>query len=794
MTNTRSIAGHSQLPDNIYILLVDSLFQERRTYLIGAVIMSGAIAATFWKTGEPLIAFTAIAFTAVSIVRLLFMYAYQRSSAAIKTRAAARKWEYGYFAGASVSVLLMGVWSFVACVLTTDSFAHVVSFSMTIAFLLGVFGRNFGSSTFVVLQLACAAVPMTAALIAKGDIFYFAFAVLLAPFFLTLKFISERFRDTLLDAIVATHRATALAKRFDTALSNMPHGLCMLNSEGRILVVNERLMELLNIGGWLDVRGWRIARLLRECVRRGALERGDAKRLIRSLKVGPSSDTNEIVFELRGGATLALTHQPMDRGGVVAQVQDISERRRAERTITRMANFDALTDLPNRNQFYDYARPVLESSQRDVGHAVHFIDLDHFKQVNDMLGHSTGDELLREAAKRLRSTLRSRDLAARFGGDEFVVLQADVSSSASAEGLARRLVRELSRPYEIGGEEVVVGVSIGIACSPDHGGDIDELLRNADLALYAVKGAGRGELRFFESDMHERAMSRRKAEINLRKAIEEDELDVHFQPIIGLDEGRIVTCEALLRWQHPERGLMPAGEFIEIAEETGAIVEVGQVVLEKACCACQSWPGDVNVAVNVSPMQFDRSDVPAAVRNALDVSGLAAHRLEIEITESAFLRNVDHVHTALKDLKDLGVSISLDDFGTGYSSLSYLHKFPFDKVKIDRSFVANLTCDSRSLTLLTGAARLSADLGLRVTVEGIETEEQLSLVRSEPFFHEAQGFLFSRAISTDAIGDMLNVRSSGWLEERGRRERRDSGTGHEPGQLVQQGNLRALAV
>lgn len=794
MTSTRSIAGHSELPDNIYILLVDSLFQERRTFLIGAVIMSGAIAATFWKTGEPLIAFTAIAFTAVSIMRLLFMYAYQRASASIKTGDDARKWQYGYVAGASVSVLLMGVWSFVACVFTSDSFAHLVSFSMTIAFLLGVFGRNFGSSTFVVVQLACAALPMMAALLFQADIFYLAFAILLAPFFLTLKFISERFRDTLLDAILATHRATALAKRFDTALSNMPHGLCMLDSKGHILVVNERLLELLDLADRLDVRGWRIACLLRECVRRGALRRGDAKRLIRSLKEGIKSDNEEIVVELKRGAILALTHQPMDRGGVVAQVQDISERRRAERTITHMANFDALTDLPNRNQFYDYARQALEASHRGAGYAVHFIDLDHFKQVNDMLGHSTGDELLRQAAERLRSMLRSRDLACRFGGDEFVVLQGDVASKDNADGLARRLVRELSKPYYIAGEEVVVGVSIGIACFPEHGGDVDELLRNADLALYAVKGAGRGEIRFFEVDMHERAMSRREAELNLRKAIDRDELDVHFQPIIELDEGRVVTCEALLRWQHPERGLMPAGEFIAIAEETGAIVEVGQMVLEKACRACQSWPEDVNVAVNVSPMQFDRSDVPAAVREALRVSGLAAHRLEIEITESAFLRNADDVHAALKDLKELGVRISLDDFGTGYSSLSYLHKFPFDKVKIDRSFVANLSSGSRSMVLLVGAARLSAELGLRVTVEGIETEDQLRLVRSEPFFHEAQGFLFSRAISTKAIGDMLAPKSSGWDGRWGLTDGRVGRQDRDLEQLVQQGNVRALAV
>ena len=291
--------------------------------------------------------------------------------------------------------------------------------------------------------------------------------------------------------------------------------------------------------------------------------------------------------------------------------------------------------------------------------------------------------------------------------------------------------------------------------------DVDQLLRHADMALYQAKGAGRGGICFFEEDIQARARGRRAAEINLRNAIGRDELDAHFQPIIDLRTGRIVTCEALLRWNHPERDLMPAGEFIEIAEETGAIVQVGELVLEKACRACRDRPADVNVAVNVLPRQFDRADVSGTVRKALAETGLAPNRLEIEITGTALLRNVTCVNDALRGLKELGVKISLDDFGTGYSSLSYLHSFPFDKVKLDRSFVANLASDSRSLTLIVGGARLGAELGLRVAVKGIEMAVQLELVRSEPFFHEAQGFFFSRAVSPDAVSEMLRARSAG---------------------------------
>ena len=524
-------------------------------------------------------------------------------------------------------------------------------------------------------------------------------------FFISLNFISERFRNTLLDAIAATHRATAVAQRFDTALTNMPHGLCMLDARGRVLVANERFVELLNLGKALDVRGCRIERLIRRCVRQGSLAPGDARRLLGSLRAGGASSTDELIFELRTGVTLAVTHQPMERGGVVAQ--DISEWRRSEQMITRMANFDALTELPNRNQFHDYARSVIEACNDGRGFAVHFLDLDYFKQVNDTLGHSTGDELLRLAAKRLRAVIRRTDIASRFGGDEFVVLQSGVDRRQAAEALALRLVEEMGKPYEIDGEEVIVGASVGVACFPHDGQDVDQLLRHADMALYQAKGAGRGGICFFEEDMQARARGRRAAEINLRNAIGRDELDAHFQPIIDLRTGRIVTCEALLRWHHPERGLMPAGEFIEIAEETGAIVQVGELVLEKACRACRDWPADVNVAVNVSPRQFDRADVSGTVRKALAETGLTPNRLDIEITESALLRNVTSVNDALSDLKELGVRTSLDDFGTGYSSLSYLHSFPFDKVKLDRSFVANLASDSRSLTLIVGP-RVSA--------------------------------------------------------------------------------------
>jgi diguanylate cyclase (GGDEF)-like protein len=427
----------------------------------------------------------------------------------------------------------------------------------------------------------------------------------------------------------------------------------------------------------------------------------------------------------------------------------------AEAKINQLARYDALTGLPNRALFRDQMDVAVTSLRRRGPFAIHFIDLDEFKEVNDTLGHPCGDELLCVVADRLRNVVSGSDVVARFGGDEFVVLQYPMSHPNDAAALAERLVAALAEPFQISGNEVVIGASIGIALAPRDGSDADSLLKNADMALYRAKSDGRRAWRFFEQGMDVLAQARRSLQLDLRSAVAANALKVHYQPLYNLRSKRISTCEALLRWPHPVRGMVSPAEFIPVAEEMGLIVEIGDFVLREACLECATWPDDVNVAVNLSAIQFRRGNIAKSIADALAGARLSPGRLEIEITESVFLDDTELTRHWLGELQKKGVSISLDDFGTGYSSLSYLHSFPLNKVKIDRSFLQGLDTSHRPLKLLHGVARLSADLGMSVVVEGIETEEQLSLVAQEPSVEEVQGFLFGTAMPGAEVRKML---------------------------------------
>jgi len=749
-----------KVPTSIYLPLVDSLFNGGTVLALGIAINTSAIFATYLKTGKTALLLCALAFIGVGVARFIYISSYRSAKEKIKTNADARQWEVGYSVGASVSVFLLGLWCYLSFAATSDAFSQLVSFSMTIWYVIGIFGRNFGSPVFVIVQILCAAVPMIVALLIHGSYYHWYMALLLFPLFYVVKMMADKLRITLLDTIIASHDISALAKRFDTALTNMPHGLFMFDRQGDVLVANGRAMRLLGVDGTLDVRGWSSSKLFRHCLSSGAITAGDGKAVAERVRQSEFDEAEKFVVETLDGHTIEFTFQGTENGGVISVLQDITERRLAEQTINRMAQFDSLTGLPNRRSF-DTRLALAFSKENQIEHcAVHFVDLDNFKQVNDTLGHSRGDMLLQVVAERLQSVLRDSDVPARFGGDEFVVLQAKVNSRCEASALAQRIVDALSEPYIIDEIEIIVGASVGIAMIPNDGSDPEQLLKNADMALYDAKAAGRKTWRFFEPELEAAALARQRMETDLRNAIKREEFELHYQPIIDIETGLVRTCEALLRWRHPERGMVSPGEFIPVAEETGVIAEIGELVMDMACCECVSWPGDHRVAVNISPLQFSLSDVGDVVTKSLERSGLPPGRLEVEITESALLQKTDAVRSALQRLRRHGVSISLDDFGTGYSSLSYLHSFPLDKVKIDRSFLDGLTRDNRSMTLLCGVARLSTELGLRVTVEGVETTHQLELVTREKFVHEGQGYLFSRPIPSRDVRQLLATNAS----------------------------------
>ena len=441
------------------------------------------------------------------------------------------------------------------------------------------------------------------------------------------------------------------------------------------------------------------------------------------------------------GRDIFISNKPVLGGGWIATHEDVTERRRAEARISHMALHDGLTDLPNRHLFG--ARVENRFTQiSGEGFAVFCLDLDRFKEVNDGLGHSFGDKLLVQVAARLSGCVRQADTVARLASDEFAILQSNPTDMAEITALAAKIVETISMPFDLDGQQIIIGVSIGIAVAPEDANNTVQLLKAADLALYRAKSDGRGTYRFFEPAMHINVQARRALERDLHKALTNDEFIVHYQPLVNLQTERICGFEALIRWNHPQRGMISPLEFIPFAEESALIVPIGEWVLRAACTEAAKWPSDVRIAVNLSPVQFRTPNLFEVVTNALSHSGLPADRLELEITESALLSNQDS--TVLRQLRTLGVRIAMDDFGTGHSSLSYLRSFPFDKIKIDRSFVHDLSSKKDCRAIISAVSQLAISLGIETTAEGVETQEELDYLKRSGCT-EGQGHFFSKA-------------------------------------------------
>jgi diguanylate cyclase (GGDEF)-like protein/PAS domain S-box-containing protein len=440
-------------------------------------------------------------------------------------------------------------------------------------------------------------------------------------------------------------------------------------------------------------------------------------------------------------------------------VDDVTERKLANDRIAHLAHYDALTDLPNRALFREKLEQALNQLAPGQKLAVLYLDLDQFKSVNDTLGHPIGDELLTVVAGRLRSCLKEAAFVARLGGDEFAVIHGALETSEDTADLARFINDTIRVPFQLDGHRIVIDTSIGIAIAPQDGAEPDQLLRSADLALYGAKGNGRGTYRFFEPDMDARAKARRELEFDLRSAIERGELELYYQPLVNIRADRISGCEALMRWRHPRRGLISPTEFIPVAEDSGFISQLGEWAIREACTEAASWPDDIKVAVNVSPVQFRNGTLALTVASALAACGLSAHRLELEITEAVLIRDDETAIAILLQLQQLGVRIALDDFGTGYSSLSYLKRFPFNKIKIDRCFVKDIAESSDSRSIIDAVVNIAAARNMTTTAEGVETLDQLEALRTSGCT-EMQGFLFCSPKPAADIRRLLSTHDS----------------------------------
>jgi diguanylate cyclase (GGDEF)-like protein len=529
-----------------------------------------------------------------------------------------------------------------------------------------------------------------------------------------------------------------------TILDNFPGGISVADRDLRIIFANPTARRVLALPDSIFAGDPPLLEsIFRFNASRGEYGPGDIDQQVAArMELAKLRKPHAFERQRPDGTTIEIRGAPVEGGGFITTYVDVTERRRNEARIEHMAHHDALTELPNRLLFHQRLGEALARIVRGGNFAVLCLDLDHFKDVNDTLGHPVGDLLLKMVAERLSNCLREIDLVARLGGDEFAVIMPSVEDARDIEALASRIIDVLGEPYEIQGQQIIVGASIGIALAPCDGAAADALLRNADIAMYRAKADGRGRYHFFEPEMDKRIQSRRTLELELRKALINSEFELYFQPVVNLQSGDVSGFEALLRWNHPERGLVSPVDFIPLAEETGLIIPLGEWVLRQACAEAMTWPLPVKVAVNLSPVQFKNRNLVQTVVTALAYSRLPAQRLELEITETVLLGETDANLATLHQLRALGVHISMDDFGTGCSSLSYVRNFPFDKIKIDRSFVRELAERPDCMAIVRAVAGLGTSLGITTTAEGVETQEQLDRLRAEGCT-EMQGYLFS---------------------------------------------------
>jgi diguanylate cyclase (GGDEF)-like protein len=562
--------------------------------------------------------------------------------------------------------------------------------------------------------------------------------------------LNEKLRDA--------QRLEAVEKqRLDVAVNNMTQGLLMFDAAERIVICNQRYLEMYDLSSSVVKPGCSFRDLLAHRKETGSFKDDVdeyCSSILRNVALGKS--TRNIV-ETTDGRSIQIANEPLGDGGWVTTVEDITERRQIDERIAHMAHYDALTDLPNRVLFREQLDHALAMLQRGEQLAVLYIDIDEFKSINDSLGHPVGDQLLKAVAGRLRGCLKATDSAARIGGDEFAIIQTEVERPADITDLVARIYEAIREPYECLGHLLTTDASIGIALAPSDATDLDQLLKNADLAMYAAKADGRRTYRFFEPGMEARVTVLRKMELDLRQAIKDGGLELHYQPIVSLRDNKVTGCEALLRWRHPDGGMISPADFIPVAEDTGLIIPLGEWVLATACAQAATWPDDIKIAVNVSPVQFRSKTFALKVAATLAFSGLPAHRLELEITEAVLIRDDEAALVVLHQLRELGVGIALDDFGTGYSSLSYLQRFPFDRIKIDRSFIKNIAKPGGSSAIVQAVVNIAAANNMTTTAEGVETKEQRQMALKLGCA-EMQGYLFSPAKSAAEITQLFPAR------------------------------------
>ena len=748
----------NDIPVDVYIPFVETLFRDGLTLTIGFVAQTLLVVLVYFKTLDTPYLVVALGLVIVAFLRLRNIAKY-RHAPAPRDWEEARARENDYILYGSMHGFMLGLFCFVGIYLAHDNFAETAAICVTLASATSIAGRNYGSPRMVMIFIMTMTWPISLGFILRGDVYHVILGMLSAPFLFAIKRFADMVREVLFAALSEEKKANRIAQRFNRALNTMSHGLVMLGPDGRVVVANAEAAHLMSLKSPDSLLGRSIHSLLMRGVAGGMLSPKDCRyveaQLTRALREG--RDRKVLVSFTNGQHYEFSAREGSQELGVIT-FEDVSQRVEAEEKIRFMARFDSLTGLPNRAHFHEIVHEAMTSGgdrNRLCGLAV--LDLDDFKSVNDTLGHPVGDGLIFAVAERLGAAAGEQVKVSRFGGDEFMIFFDRVEDESHLAAMLDDMFASLQGEVDVAGHALRIQASGGAVLSRVKDSDVDAMIVKADLALYKAKELGKNSWRLFEAAMDAAFRNRQLMKADLRNTIEARGLRVVFQPIVAMDTMRISSCEALCRWDHPDLGPISPGIFIPLAEEMGIVSEISTFVLGVACMECVRWPENISVSVNLSAKDFRNHAVVEKVRAALLQSGLAPHRLEIEVTETALLDDKSLTRQYIEELKALRVRTALDDFGTGYSSLSYLHKLPLDKVKIDRSFLMDVTQSERSLELLKGIVNLSRPLGLTVTVEGVETFDQLKVLSLSVKPDLVQGFLFGSALSASGIETMANT-------------------------------------
>jgi len=763
--------GQNTLPADVYLSFVSSLYGNRQTLFVGMISHVITFAFVFAKTSDPFFLLWSAFVVLIWSLRAHGMRRFDRADKTALDMAGIRYWENWYNLGAVGTTFALGTACCYSLVVSRDAFAEIACISVTFGTMVSVVGRNYGSPRTVNYMVLAACLPIAAGFLALQDFYHAVLATLVLPFAMTTRSMANGVRTFLYENVLAARDLATIADRFDAALNNMPHGLFMLDADHRILVANRRACELLHLGSQDRLKDCHLDLVLRYGVRNTFLNLEQSKAILRQLQELLSGDRSRALLQVREGLYLEFTAARRENGGAVLIFEDVTARVRAENKILHMVRYDSLTGLPNRAYFSDLVQDALTERKKPgmVGFMV--LDVDDFKHVNDMKGHITGDRLLCAISERLRRLTTDKIVVSHLMGDEFILFFPNEGNRRDLEVRMRRFHEQLRGTYEFDGMTFLVSFSAGCVMVPSDEFRLDEMQIRADLALFETKSRAKGSVTVFEEEMDARYVDRQKLKEDLREALAADALSVAYQPMFVPDGTSIECCEALARWTHPERGPVAPNVFIQIAEEMGIVSEITRFMINRACADCATWPPHMSVSVNLSVQDLRGTSIIGVVTEALEAAGLAPHRLHLEVTESCLMEEPVKVQAILQELRARGITIAIDDFGTGYSSLSYLDQLPLDVIKIDRSFVRNIGEDARRFKLLRGTVNLSRELGLRIVIEGVETQEQLALINKYHCADLVQGYVFAAPMSPDALRDRYEslARKPGEARRRGRR-------------------------